>query len=499
MIAGGYSSSDISGDKSQTSQGKNDYWVIKSNKNGIKLWDYRYGGTHDDYLNRIIATNDGGYLLAGSSRSDIGGDKTQASRGDRDYWIVKITNTGEKQWDKRYGGSGYDELKKVIQLATGDFILAGYSNSPAGGDKSQHSQGGNDFWLVKINSAGTKIWDKRYGGNLNETLTGMVETTDGGFLLGGSSVSGKSGDKSQVSRGRSDFWLIRVDKNGQKLWDKTYGGSGQDEAYSLGRHGNEFFIAGQSDSPADGDKTTGTQGGLDFWFLKLNSSGGKVWDKRFGGSQDDELRASIQTQDGGYILAGKSFSGKSGNKTQESRGSSDFWIVKTDQNGMYQWDKHYGGNGAEELRAVTQTPDGGLLLGGKSDSGVSGDRTQPNQGGMDYWLVKVPAETKPMAAARETIKTEASETPAELVNLHVYPNPFHDKLTIRFTLPETQTSTVQVYDSQGREVATLFQGKAQAHQTYQLEWQADSKAAGMYSVQLRTPAKRLQQKLLLIR
>ncbi len=209
LLAGGYSHSDISGDKSQTSQGKNDYWVIKSDKNGIKLWDYRYGGTHDDYLNRIISTNDGGYLLAGSSRSGIGGDKTQASRGARDYWIVKINNAGEKQWDKRYGGSGYDELKKVIQLATGEFILAGYSNSPVGGDKSQGSQGGNDFWLVKVSSTGSKIWDKRYGGNLNEALTGIVETADGGYLLSGSSVSGKSGDKSEVSRGESDFWLIR--------------------------------------------------------------------------------------------------------------------------------------------------------------------------------------------------------------------------------------------------------------------------------------------------
>lgn len=92
---------------------------------------------------------------------------------------------------------------------------------------------------------------------------------------------------------------------------------------------SNFFISGQSDSPAGGDKTRGSQGGIDFWFLKVSSTGSKIWDKRFGGSLNDELRASVQTSDGGYLLAGKSFSGESGNKTQASQGSSDYWIVKT--------------------------------------------------------------------------------------------------------------------------------------------------------------------------
>ncbi|QNF33061.1 T9SS type A sorting domain-containing protein [Adhaeribacter swui] len=499
FLAGGYTNSDVSGDKAQLSQGKNDYWVVKSDKYNRKIWEYRYGGTQDDYLNRILRTKDGGYLLAGSSRSGIGGDKTQASRGDRDYWIVKINNAGEKQWDKRFGGSGYDELKKVIQLTTGEFILAGYSNSPASGDKSQGSQGGTDFWLVKVSATGTKIWDKRYGGNLNETLTGIVETADKGYLLGGSSVSGKSGDKSQVSQGGSDFWLIRVDKNGEKIWDKTYGGGGQDEAYALGRNGKEFFISGQSDSPAGGDKTRGTQGGLDFWFLKLTSTGEKVWDKRFGGSQNDELRASIQTQDGGYLLAGKSFSGKSGNKTQESRGDSDYWIVKTDKDGMYQWDKRFGGSGAEELRVVTQTPDGGLLLGGKSDSGVSGDRTQFSQGGMDYWLVKVALEAKAIVATRKSDLSEKTSTQTEQIILKISPNPVFNKTMVSFALPQTQMAAVKVYNSQGHEVAILFQQEVKANKNYQVEWQTSNNTSGIYILQLQTPVKHLQQKLLLIK
>ncbi|MDQ4141518.1 MAG: T9SS type A sorting domain-containing protein, partial [Bacteroidota bacterium] len=401
--------------------------------------------------------------------------------------------------DRTYGGSGLDELKKVLQLSTGEYILAGYSNSPVSGDKTQASQGGADYWLVKISSEGEKLLDQRYGGNLEEVLGGIVQTATGGFILGGSSWSGKSGNKTEASRGKSDFWLVGVDKNGKQLWDKTYGGTGADEAYSVGKAGSTYFLAGQSDSPAGLDKTRDSQGGLDYWLLKVTSTGEKVWDKRYGGDKDDELRASIQTQDGGYLLAGKSFSNRSGNKRQDSQGSSDYWIVKADKEGQYQWSKTFGGSGAEELRAVLQTSEGGFLLGGKSDSGVSGDRTQPSQGGYDYWLVKVAPETKPIVAEREAALVKEPVLEGELSTLTVYPNPAKERVTVRFTLPETQPAALKVYDSQGREITTLFQGEVKAQQHYQIEWQARKQPAGMYLLHLQTPAQRHQQKLLLYR
>ncbi len=166
---------------------------------------------------------------------------------------------------------------------------------------------------------------------------------------------------------------------------------------------------------------------------------------------------------------------------------------------MYQWDKRFGGSGNEELRVVTQTPDGGLLLGGNSGSGVNGDRTQPNQGGMDYWLVKVPSETKPAVVARQAMGAVEPKIKRGSVNVTAFPNPFRDKLTIRFILPQTQAVSVKVYDSQGQEIAVLFQQEVKANQTYQLEWRADKKPTGMYILQLQTPTQRMQQKMLLIR
>ncbi|RDC66445.1 T9SS type A sorting domain-containing protein [Adhaeribacter pallidiroseus] len=507
-LSGGNSPSGISGDKTQSSQGKNDYWIVKSDLLGNKLWDKRYGGSGDDYLSTIIQTLDGGYLLGGSSLSGADGDKSQASRGDRDYWIVKIDAQGNQQWDKRYGGSGYDELKKIRQYANGNFILAGNSSSSAGGDKSQGSRGGQDYWLVKINQTGTKIWDKRYGGSLEETLEGASLMRDGSILLGGSSASGISGDKSEISQGGMDYWLIRLDVNGNKVWDKRFGGTGEDNLMGSGIAGTNtgnFFIAGHSTSGSNGDKSQPSQGGKDFWMLKINSNGVKLWDKRFGGSGNEGLRTIMITSDGGYLLGGRSESGISGDKTQDSRGGSDYWMVKTSSTGVKQWDSRYGGRGYEEIRTVLTTSDGGYLLGGRSDSGVSGDRTQPSQGGNDYWLIKVAAPSQPTAAplAKEfTTKPVVNQASTELVkslSLNAYPNPFSEQVTVSFSVPETQAVTIKVYNNQGAETVTLFQAQAQAHQIYNVKWQVNKQAAGVYLLQLQTPIKRQQNKLLLVK
>ncbi|PSR53954.1 hypothetical protein AHMF7605_10705 [Adhaeribacter arboris] len=487
-----YSNSD---DKTQNSIGKYDYWLVKTDKNGKRLWDKVYGGLEDDYLNRVIQTQDGGYLLAGSSLSGKSGDKSQATQGNRDYWIIKIDAQGTKQWDKTYGGSGTDELQKVIQLASGNYVLGGYSNSPISGDKSQVSQGKNDYWFVKISKSGKKIWDKTYGGNQDETLGSFTETQDDGFLLAGTSLSGVSGDKSQPTRGSSDFWVVKTDKDGNLLWEKTYGGSGQDEAYSIARSGPEYYISGTSNSSKNGDKSQASQGSKDYWLVKIDANGTKLWDKTFGGNQDDELRASTRLRNGHLVLGGTSFSSISGNKTQLSRGISDYWIVEVDAAGNQVYDKRFGGSGQEELRTIFQTIDGGLLLAGRSNSTVSGEHSQTSWGLNDFWLVKLAPENPSMVAARETTPTEE---PITLTNyLTTYPNPFQGKVTVKFSLPQTQTATVKIFDSHGQEVCTLFQEEAKAKQTYQVEWQAGNKPAGLYFLQLQTPTLRQQHKLLL--
>ncbi|QNF35418.1 T9SS type A sorting domain-containing protein [Adhaeribacter swui] len=288
----------------------------------------------------------------------------------------------------------------------------------------------------------------------------------------------------------------KTDKEGNLLWEKTLGGSGEDEAYSVGlSQGENVFIAGTSSSGKSSDKSKASKGGKDYWLVTLDQNGTKLWDKTFGGSQDDILRASTYTMEGHYVLAGSSYSGASEDKTQHSQGSSDYWIVEVDEQGRKVYDKRFGGSRTEDLRTVTQTRDGGLLLGGKSDSPASGDVSQSTWGSSDYWLVKTYASLNSLIAPRTATAAETSIVVSQ--TFLAYPNPFQEKLTITFSLPDMQKVVIRILDGLGKPVTTLFQAEAQAKQTYQVEWHTREQEAGMYLLQLQTPTGQNTQKVML--
>ncbi len=389
-ISGGYSSSGINGDKTEDSRGSNDFWVVKINANGIKQWDKRFGGSDYDALLSLQQTMDGGYILGGYSSSGIGGDKTEDSRGISDYWVVKIDANGVKQWDKRFGGTSDDFLYSLQQTNDGGYVLGGYSSSGIGGDKTVKSRGAADYWVVKSDAIGTKQWDNRFGGASDEYLNSVQQTTDGGYILGGYSRSGIGGDKTEESHGSMDYWVVKIDANGIKQWDKRFGGAGYDALNCLQQTtGGGYILGGSTDSGIGGDKTEESRGGDDYWVVKIDANGNKEWDKRFGGSSDDVLRSLAQTADGGYILGGQSQSNIEGDKTEESRGGADYWVVKIDANGMKQWDKRYGGSDYDFLYSLKQTDDAGYVFGGWSKSNIGGDKGEKCRGYYDYWVVKL--------------------------------------------------------------------------------------------------------------
>jgi hypothetical protein len=374
----------------------------------VKQWDKRFGGTGDDRFRAMQQTFDGGYILGGESSSRISGDKTQANWDTlnywTDYWVVKIDSLGNKQWDKRFGGDNGDDLTCLQQTLDGGYILGGYSLSGISGDRTQANWNtligltNGDYWVVKIDSLGNKQWDKRFGGGAVDFLQSLQQTTDGGYILGGWSSSGISGDKTEPLRGTFgyDYWVVKIDSLGNKQWDKTFGGTDVDRLWSLKQTiDGGYILGGSSASGIGADKTQAnwdtTLQSRDYWIIKIDSLGNKVWDNRYGGTKWDDFSYLQQTSEGGYILAGSSVSDSSGDKTQPNRGTGgDYWIVKINSFGIKQWDKRFGGTGNEDSpSSFTQTDDGGYLVSGTSDSNMGGDKSENNLGHWQTWLIKI--------------------------------------------------------------------------------------------------------------
>ncbi len=364
----------------------------------VKQWDKRFGGTSDDFFHYLQQTSDGGYLLGGYTESDSSGDISQHGWGGPDYWIIKIDSIGNKEWDKRFGGLSVDNMFTSFEETTDKgFIIGGYSASGVGGDKTEANWGYNDYWIIKIDSLGNKEWDKDFGGTDYDFLYSLQQTSDKGYILGGFSSSDSGGDKTQdrwdtvcMPSCNYDYWIVKVDSSGNKEWDKTFGGTGDDQLYSVRQSSDGgYILGGWSFSGISGDKTQNTWGVHDYWIIKIDSAGNKEWDKDFGGFSADYFTSLEQTTDGGYILGGISNSGIGGNKTEDTWGGTDYWILKIDSQGVKQWDKDFGGTGIESLFGnIIQTSDAGYLICGSSHSPMSGDKSENNLGLEQSWIVK---------------------------------------------------------------------------------------------------------------
>ena len=389
-ILGGWSGSNISGDKTENSQGGWDYWIIKTDSLGVIQWQKTIGGNNHDWLYSLEQTTDGGYILGGYSRSNISGDKTEDRVGFDDYWIVKTDSLGAIQWQNTIGGSSIDELHSIRQTNDGGYILGGSSKSNISGDKTENSQGGWDYWIVKTDSFGVIQWQNTIGGIGIDELRALQQTSDGGYILGGWSSSNISGDKTENSNGDYDYWLVKTDSLGVIHWQNTIGGGYLDNLLFIEQTTDRgYILGGWSYSNATGDKTEKCQGGRDYWIVKTDSLGIIQWQNTIGGSGDDVLNSIQQTTDGGYILGGYSYSNISGDKTENSQGFEDYWIVKTDSLGVIGWQNTIGGSNSDHLYSLQQTTNGGYILGGCSYSNISGDKTESNQGSSDYWIVKL--------------------------------------------------------------------------------------------------------------
>ncbi|MBK7969240.1 MAG: hypothetical protein IPK08_10065 [Bacteroidetes bacterium] len=232
-------------------------------------------------------------------------------------------------------------------------------------------------------------WQKTIGGIDSDLLNSIQQTADGGFILAGMSLSNISGDKTENNTGNWDFWIIKTDVDGNIQWQNTIGGNDYDQPNAIQQTPDGgYIVGGSSDSNISGEKTENSNGLSDFWVLKLDNTGNIQWQQVIGGSGDDMLVSIQQTADGGYVLGGSSDSNISGDKTENSYGLSDYWIVKIDDTGNVQWQQTIGGGGYDVFRSVQLTVDGGFVIGGYSDSNISGNKTENSNGFHDFWIVK---------------------------------------------------------------------------------------------------------------
>ena len=390
------------------------------------LWEKSYGGKHSEYLFDAQPTPDYGFILAGSSLSKKTGNKTEAAAGDLDYWVWKMDEKGEPDWQKSFGGSGADLLQSVRLTRDGGFILAGTSDSPKGEQKKEDGFGKEDFWIIKLNAKGGEQWQRTIGGSGQELLQSVVPTSDGGYLLAGSSSSARSEKlaagqpdpfgKSEAGFGSLDYWAVKLDPEGKIEWQKVFGGQYADQLRSaVQTRDGGYLLGGSSNSPESGNKSEKCYGMSDYWIIKLDAKGGVEWQKAYGGEGDDQLQAVLQARDGNFLLAGSSSSATTGNKNASNDKGTDFWLLKVDTAGEILWQKTYDIGKADLLTSLEESRDGSLLLGGHAQSEAYATKKKDREGINDYIAIKTDDKgeeqwTQTVGSGGEDILRKAIET-----------------------------------------------------------------------------------------
>lgn len=363
-----------SGDDASTSNNDDQVTFVKT-----------YGGSKNDSAQSVTATTDGGYIILGYTQSNDN-DITDKQDESFDYWVLKFDATDQLQWQKTYGGSLDDRGSDIIQTSDGGYAILGYSFSNDG--DTTENEGLQDYWLVKLDANGNISWEKSFGYQGSDSGITMTETNDQGFLVTGIldvTASGGEGNSSRNANRHAggDYWALKLDISGNLEWSHYFGGNFTDTPYGVVQtNDNGYIVVGSSDSEdTDISSNIGT---YDFWVIKISESGDLVWEKSFGGSQIDEARAIVKTNDGNYIIAGDTRS--SDNDVSQNKGAADLWFIKISPSGNLIWERTIGGSSFDVARAIKKSQNNGFLLSGSSRS--SDMDVSENKGQNDAWVLK---------------------------------------------------------------------------------------------------------------
>lgn len=478
--------------------GGDDIYLVKTNANGNITWTKTYGGSSADDANAVVQTTDGGYAVAGVTVSFAG----------ENIFLVKTNATGDTLWSKIYGtGDSLSDASasSLQQTSDGGYVMTGYiSNFGAGGD---------DFYLVKTDANGNLLWTKTYGGINNDDAASVKQTSDGGYIIAGTTSS--------FADTLGDIYLVKTNATGDTLWTKSYG-SNLTDAMDMGNavqqtsdHG--YIIAGVTASVTAGEFAL---------LVKTDSTGTVQWTKLYGtgdASSDASLSSVQQTTDGGYIAAGYI--------SNFGAGSDDYYMIKTDANGDTLWTRTYGSTSADDANFVKQTSDGGYIAGGVTVGFTAG--------GEHLYLVK--ADTAGHASCNEYNTQTANNTSIAIntystttqvstggvagsgvmmvssggtatdlcigagidelsantgLDIMVYPNPFSDEATVRINTSSVnlRNCVIVMYDLLGNQVQ-----KINSENEEQFKIASNNLENGIYFLQVQSGKKIYNQKIIIAR
>ncbi|MBB6371937.1 T9SS type A sorting domain-containing protein [Chryseobacterium shigense] len=418
-----------------------DFHLIKLNQQGDGVWEKYISGQNHDYLSGSVATQDGGFLISGTSYSCKGLDKKEDSKGGSDIWFVRLNEFGEELWQKTLGSASDEEARSVIQTTDLGFFIAGsFMNSVRNlSDYAQDSKykgyGSKDVLIVKLDKDGKELSQLILGGKGLDEVEKMIPTKDGGALLGIYSRSNTSGSKKTENFGEGDYWIVKLDKTGKVEWEKNYGGKGDDHLRTLALISTGFIIGGESRSDRSGNKTTGIEEGTDLWLISLNEKGEELWQKSYNfGNRDILMGTSILNSADDKSSKGILLGGYTQAEGKIQTDDETFWMLYLNQNGEEQWRKHVKGESRkreERLSDIKLNRDGSIILAG----------TSAEELGKENWkIVKLGDKQLDQLIEKQDIK--------------IYPNPVSDYAYVEIG-SDFKEADILLYDMGGRQFQSL--------------------------------------------
>ncbi|TAK34483.1 MAG: gliding motility-associated C-terminal domain-containing protein, partial [Saprospiraceae bacterium] len=390
FIVAGYSRS-ANQDVTQNHGGA-DFWVLKLDSLGVLQWQKSLGGSGDDIATAVVEATNGDFLIAGGTTSNDG--QVSGNHGQEDVWVVRLDASGNLQSAKCFGGTKNERTEALNITPGGGFILAGYSQS-SNGDLTSNN-GDFDYWILKLDAAANIEWQKNFGGTLSDWGFDIAPTPDGGYIATGSTFS-NDGNVS-ANQGFYDYWAVKLQANGDLQWEKNFGGAGEERAYAIDVRQDGTTVIGGTSISGSGD-VSGNNGSYDFWAIGLDATGTMLWSHNYGGSQEDRAFGMKGLSAGGYLLAGMSVS-SNGNISQ-NHGSKDAWLLRLDDTGNLVWEKNFGGTLDDRFYDIRPLNGGGFVAAGFStstDFDLGG-----NYGAQDVWVIKLAPDSLILSLGTDTL------------------------------------------------------------------------------------------------